>query len=338
MKKIIQLLTFKKIFFITLSLLVLILILLTLKAKDDQTEPSPKIEPPKIYTNTQAQVPIRLSINEQDFTLPKTLPVYTIENPEKSVEEYQTTANKFSFPNPPYKYVGSGQGKILIWSGEQGTLTIAPQIQKIEFKSAINIPSESFLITDKEIISAAKEFIISKKLLSEENLEFSQIKFISTAYDRFRSTNKNEANMANVIFHQTINGFKIVNSTPITGSISVHVNTGGNIQAVYIEQVEQLSKQENLSIKTFKELESSISTATLQSLDDGNIDVLFSPLSEIKLVDINKTTITYLKEFSQNQTLLQPIFVLEGVATLKDGKKVSALFYLPAISKQNLKQ
>ncbi len=175
------------------------------------------------------------------------------------------------------------------------------------------------------------DFLKQIGLIDINNLNLSSVQFLKTATEGLTSGDRSSADFAYLLFEQKINGYPIISNAPGIGTVNVRINRDNKVVAFDMTLVNySIQSNTNYQIKSFDELVSSLPQAKIQNLDSS-----FSSL--ISKVTITDAKISYLREYSTNQTILQPIFVLTGTTGSNDSSQgTPVILYLPAISGQYL--
>ncbi len=336
----------KRVAFIIITSFVVALVLINIfiirpqeKAKKEeetstQTLPQPVIQAPieigEVYN-------IISNLNKNDIQIPENLPIYTLKTAPFSFDESTDIAKSLGFSEILRSLDDINLGKVYVSYENAGSIRIVPSLRLTDFKARVeyDLPDKTFP-NDEELKSIAKNYLVDKGLVSEENLEFSQIRFLNLSIDQISIVEKNSANIADVQFREKLGQYPIINVTTGVGTINVKINREGKVASVYVDRTGTISEQKEYPTKTFEELESLMIEAKIVALDQGNINLFELTEEEIVSIAIDKAHIAYFQEYEANQALLQPVFVLRGNAELKTRGTVSATLYLPAISNNYL--
>lgn len=330
-----------KIILLSILLLPLVIIIVTVsfsprKPKQGIVEPPPqKITQPKPTTFLQGKLQIESRLKKDNFQVPDKLPIYEFISPKVTYQSSLETARKLGFSSDPFILTDASQGTVYLWSEDSKYLKIVPSQNIIDYKNSIISINKTILPNDELLIEAAKKFLQDSQLIDTNKIKLYKIQFFDSGVeDFFTLKDRADADLASVLFQESIDKYPIINPSPDVGTINVKVNTEEKIVAVYLHQLKNVKRGTEYPLKSFEEFEISLAKATIHSLDNGNIDLLRIKQEDTEKVYIDNLSIAYLTEFSSSQEILQPIFLLSGSAKLRDGRLVSALLYLPAISER----
>lgn len=340
---------FKKIALIATASIIFVLVLIYisivqpgLKTREKETAPVPGTLPEPLLesaleTATEKPFNVISKLKKDGVQIPEKLAVYTLKTEPFSFTESVNIAKRFGFSGKLRTLEDVSLGEVYVLYENAGYLRIVPSLRLIDFKASIPYDTaKQFFPEDNSLISTAKKFLIEKGVVSEKNLEFSEIRFLDVVAGAVAVTEREQANTADVHFREKLNQYPVVNVTVGVGTISVRINKDGQVVAAYVDQTDSVSDKKDYPLKTFEELELSLPKAKIHGLEHGSINLFTLRPDEIEIVTIEKASIGYFQEYGPNQTLLQPVFVLEGKAKLQDRDPVSALLYLPAISDKYL--
>lgn len=320
-------------FLIIISIIMIVLLLRKPKQKVIEP-PMQKISQPKPATFFQGKFQIQSRLKKENFKFPEKLPVYEVVSSKLTYQSSLEIAKKLALSSDPFILTDAGQGTVYLWSEDIKYLKIIPSLNIIDYKNSVPI-NKTALPSDELLIDTAKKFLQNSQLIDADKIKLYKIQFFDSGVeDFFALKSRADADLASILFQETLDKYPIVNPSPDTGTINIKLNSEGKVVAAYTHQLKNIKQRTEYPLKSFGELETSLINATIHSLDNGNIDLLRTKQTDIEKVYIDSSEIAYLIEFSSGQELLQPVFVLNGSAKFKDGRLASALLYLPAISEQ----
>lgn len=297
-----------------------------------QQQPIPQ---PVIESNYgEGSINIESLLKENDISIPSSLPLYSINQTAMSFEESSAVASRLGFSEDPQSLTDAKYGLVYIWSNNKiGNLRIVAGLHIIDYKGIpTNQPLKNSFKEEPEIISKAIRFLVSSGLILENSISSPQIRYLNLTEEGLAEAEKDAASVAEVRFEETLGQYPIVNATPDVGTINAILDRGSLVISAYIDRANIIKAESNRRLKTFSSMLASIREAKILSLDNGNIDLSSLSGARINKVTVNNASIGYYQEFSQNQSLLQPVFILRGIAQLRSGDNVSALLYLPALA------
>jgi len=161
---------------------------------------------------------------------------------------------------------------------------------------------------------------------------FFQLRELSIGPGGHTTTDEKQPNTISVSFIKKIDNIPVFASSYETGEININFNADKEIISVYIDDIPQIFGKQNYPALSKDQLVASLKSATLQSLNNGKINIADIDLGMVQKARIKNITIAYLQEYRIDQTSLQPVYVLQGEASLADGTSVPTVFYLPALA------
>ncbi len=296
-------------------------------------QPSPTTLPTVNTSPSDINIPkknitITSTLSPEGISIPPTIPVYQLSPLDLSTSNINNLAKLFGFTTPSYQTTGV-DGTVYFFSENGRQLRIVPDLSLVDYKHFSDTPSANLFPSDSQLINTAQNFLNSLNLA--KNLVFKQINFINYDDEHFYTVNHNQATYAHIYFEQVIDKYPIINTSPKFGTISIMLNKDSQVVQIYLDSFSTFTPQSNINLKTFTQLEKSISSATIQSLDNGNLQSDSQEINQLTRIVVSSAHIAYLKDVS-TPNLLQPIFVLNGTGYLSSNKTVPALLYLPAIN------
>jgi hypothetical protein len=318
---------------IGITIVMLVLTKAFQKKPISQQSPIPK---PIIESNySKGALSIESVLKKSDINIPASLPVYSLDQSEISLEESIKIAARLGFSESPQSLNDIRFGPVYVWSDTKaGNLRIVASLHIIDYKGVQAQPEtkKNPFKSEQEIIARAKRFLVGAELTTEEAASSPQVRYLNMAEEGLIEAEKENAGTAEVRFKETLGQYPVINATPDVGTINVALDRENSVISAYIDKVSILKIEEGRQLKTFSALLASMKDAKVLSLDNGNMELSSLAKSEINKVIVEGASIGYYQELSQNQLLLQPIFVLTGHAQFRNGKSVSALLYLPALT------
>ncbi len=329
---------FKKYIFIFIIIGLLILVIIFVVSRNrGQVQIPQKISAPTLVDRSVSAYQVKSALVENDLKLPTSMPLYVLDKQPFVFEEVSKLAKNLGFTNEVQKLNDVNSGVVYLWINSTGSLRVIPSTHIVDYSfkdtSTSNLNRNPF--DENQLLQTAEKFLVDKGFIgSKENLDLLRINYLKIDGSEIGYSTTGSADLAQVMLKQLIDGYQIVNPTPGVGTISVMINKNGNVTLVYYDGLNPVVSKTNYTIKIFKELVDNIDKAKIQSVSVSGHDSDISILQSVKEVVVNKAEVAYLKEDVPSQSLLQPIFLLQGTATLQDGSQVQVVLYLPAISNQ----
>lgn len=282
--------------------------------------------------------------SEAEFAkIPRTLPVYQTRNftKEEIISRYAKIITDLDFPGTPEEQQRP-DGKYLIWREGENYLGINVSSGQLMFsgKTSLSSSPETTTFSSSQIQNLVKQKLISWGLISEE-AKIEEINGFGVAgLELIPVPNLSQAVVFQIIIEPDFEGYPLVGLGPARNLIEAKIDYQGTLLSLFFN-LHQVDKEtvDNYPIKSFEE--------TVNEIKDGQaqvIQVLTSKqeersapsLEEILSVKFSSISVAYY-ETTEAQEFYQPIFLLKGNITLKEGEILQASFILPAISGEYLK-
>jgi len=305
--------------------------------------PSPKIESYSIST-----IP-NLSQLEKNFPLfNHKISVYQVGFSSLSDQKAILIAEKFGFSAPPIVLTQSLGETSYNWDTEENNLSI--NLRRGEINYSLNILGHpEFIKGELPLLSEVKEkiesFLKENSLFPPEgiNLGIKEVFYVKNFFPYFEKVNEKEkADLIQIKLEYQINKNKVVAVSDYPPSISIFI--GPEFKIVLLNYYLLCNKIELLKevypLKTKDEILKNIKTnPRISYLSISTGDNPTSSLEEQKQLVTNLSfdniELVYYK-YDPLQSYLQPVFLITGKATLKDGTQAEAGLYLPAIKDEYL--
>lgn len=303
---------------------------------------APKVVPgafpkPSIPVSFKGEFPFEFKIEE--ISLPKELPVLEV-SPAGKIPEAQAreVAENFGYDFEPRIAEDIYDGTTYIWEEQGSVLYVRARTKKIEYQAYTNPASAiNKQLSNDALIQIAKDFLLSNRLISPEEVEFSSFVFYKADPSRegLYPAPKNEAIFYQLNFSPKFSGFEILTIDPTKTPVYVTLLPDGNVyqaQVTWLGEVKQ--SQEFFKTKDIEEIKNSLGEAVLVSLDDGNVYLEDLGTEDIQKVAVSEIKAAYFRE-SPETKIYQPIYLLEGMARVRGfSQEIRATLYLPALSSQ----
>jgi len=287
------------------------------------------------------EVAYDLRLNQQDFiSLPSSLPVYKTRKftNEEVISRFAEIIVDLGFLGSP-KIEARGGISFLVWQEEKNYLSINPSSGQFTFvgKAPLGTPGEKYDV--KEIQTLVRQQLTAWGLISNEVLIKEVIGFGIAGLELIPLKDPIQASVFQLVLETKIDNYPLVGLGPARNQLEVKIETNGNLLSFFFN-LHQVQKEavDNYPLKSL--------TETINSLEkgEGQLIRVFStpqkerslpPLSEIQKITIDSLSLAYY-ETIEVQNFYQPVFLLKGEISLKDGKNYQADFILPAIVSQYL--
>jgi hypothetical protein len=321
----------RKIIFISFFVLVaLLLLFIYLYSKTPKKFITPLQIPTEIATGDYK---IEQEFTEKDFNFPKSLPLLTVKpTTELSDEESKSLGSKLGFLDEPQIINDYFEGKLFFWHKQEGDLTIYPKARMVIYTSdsALSKSTQGRTLSEGEIIKKATDFLTQNSFFDPNQIKFTTINYLKKD-SHTDITTKDKAEMYLLNFAPKIAAYSILSLDPINSNVSVYVTKSGLITRAKIVLLgEMLESKETYTLKNYIEVVSSLHQAKIVSLEDGNITSVDSSITPIQSVKVKSIELAYF--IDESNPAIYPVFLIKGIADLKNMGELSAFLYLPAIS------
>lgn len=301
------------------------------------------ISPPKIENYFGNNLNITQDLNKSDFNnFPKTLSyLKQVGLSPFTPDEMNKIATSFDFTISPLEFNDIKEGKIYIWNSDRYSLIIYSKSRKIELTPAFNptnlintAPNKQ--LSDEDYKNLTMDILVEKLGINKGLLKFSNIIYLKNeeGLEFYRKTTKEESQITQVNMYSTEGSLPIFTTNPQESQIIVQFTKDGeilNIKASLYSGYKQSEIEYN--IKDYSEVVKTINDSVLVSLNDSNVNLPDLKPEEIESINIKNISLVYLQE-SLTSDMLQPVFLLEGTAKVKEfDNEITASLYLSAYSK-----
>lgn len=317
---------------------VFIIILITIQNKNRTTAPSITTSPIptiKIVKEYDQNFPINITVGENSLNIPQKTMVYKIESSQYTDTKIKEIAGSLGFETSSYRKSNDQiLGDTISFSSNNAYLRIVPSLNIIDYKK--NLGFEGITkdnINDSYYIDTATKFIKDKKLVANDDqlvINTTRHMYIDE-WGHVKDT-KN-TNAISVSFTKKIGEYEVVSPSYETGVVRVVFNTKNEIVFVYVDDTPKFTDFLEYNLKNLNEIKKGVQElSALKSINNGKISPLEISKDSISSAQIDSIKLAYLQELDVKQKYLQPVFVLEGSLSFKDGGVVVGTFLMPALS------
>ncbi|EKD57610.1 MAG: hypothetical protein ACD_57C00212G0002 [uncultured bacterium] len=334
----------KKLKFIALTLAILILFIFiglqfTNKPKQEiPTKPSlaPQANIPK-YINQPIE--IQNETKAEDIKIPTEAALLKFNNYDKPLteQEIESISTTFGVTKQVRIYDDAYGGKTHIWLEDDFSLFIYTKSRTVGYNKNEKPPR----IINKQL---------SNDVLANTALQFTTSHFPQTISNSLKVGNINywkseglehrekvenlaDADLIQVNLSPSVSSFKVVSLDPQSSPSSVWVLPNGEVFSLSMVLMGEVKEGlEKYKLKTYEEVVNNIGSASLISVDNGNLSVTELKPTQIEMLKVINIELAYLFN-PENLEYLQPIFILEAQGSILN-QETNAFLYLPAISSQ----
>jgi hypothetical protein len=322
----------RKIFLIIVFLCLVVSLFIFYLSKKKQEEITIPLPTPNIPSLVKGTYPVEVDFKE-GFDFPSKIPLLNLQKgvfPEKTITEI---ANNLGFGEP---FIANDvfDGKTYVYQGETATLTVSVKNQELNY-TLNSIPSfANKQLSDSSLVNLATNFLTENGFVSPDDIQFASFSYLKeTAGQGLYSVSKEEATFYQVNFSSVVSETTILTLNPQDTPIYVRILPDGTVFKARVIRLGTISESlTQYKLKTYDEVVSEITNATLISLDDGNIHLSDIPEGSIENILISEVRLVYLLDSPTSQ-ILQPVYLFKGKATISGfPSEVNASLYLPAVS------
>ncbi len=322
-------------FLIIAGLILALIVIFIVFEKSRQVKTASSLPPVDIPKITSEKIPVEITFSKKDFNFPDKISVLEKQPAILSDQEVAAIAQKLGFTSGPQKAKDALEGDMIIYSSEKAYLIATLAKGKIEYQltSRPLVLNKGF--SDSQLIKNATDFLSQNNLVTEGSIKFSSFAFLKTGGPQgFTITNKNDSSFYQLNFAPQVSSLEVITLNPINSPIAVRLLPDGRVYGATVFRFGSVKESsDKFKVKSFESVSSSINAngATLINLDQGNLSPTDLVSGAISKVTLNEIKMAYLE--SGDSSLLQPVFILNGVAQITGlSKEVAATFYLPAVA------
>jgi len=272
--------------------------------------------------------------------VPNTLPVYkTRDFSKEEVLSYLAKAiTDLGFYGQPIEEK-INENLYLTWREEENYLNVNVSSGQFSFvgktplsqNQAIGASQVNTLVTDK---------LISWELISDKPLVKELAGFTEVDMELYPVSDINKANFFKIALEPTFNNYPLVGIGLEKNLIEATIDNKGTLVTLSF-LLHQISQDivGHYPIKAYEVIIQEIEVGLAQIIETTTKDNKYKPIpqrDQIQEVKITSISVAYY-ETTEAQEFYQPIFLLKGNITLKEGEILQASFILPAISSEYLK-
>lgn len=343
---------FFKRYWVFILLATIVTSLLTIRLIQVQREKPPKPLPSPAYgvlppPQSEFSQPLgtgviyTLLFTEASFAnLPSSLPVYQTKKltQEEALSRLAKVIVDLGFLGQP-KIQTRGEKKYLIWREEENYLELDVVSGQFSFVGK-NQLAENQTIT----ISQAEKLVADKLTtwkLVENKPQTKKIEgFDTVGLELIPALNLSQATVFKISFTPTFNNYPLVSLGQAENLIEATINNQGALLTLFfsLHQIDPETATD-YPLKSYEEMTNEIESGQAQIIEVSTKTGQNLPLPQqekIREVKISSLSLVYY-ETTEIQDYYQPVFLLKGEITLREGTKYQASLILPALSSEWLK-
>lgn len=272
---------------------------------------------------------------------PKTLPILNLKRRTSLITaEMRSFAEKLGFSGEPKGEQDIISGPIYIWSNNKYLLSIYPQIIRIEYElDLISNPPPQLGVLPEPTVAKEKLFALFRQLeIPTEGVSFEQKERYYSVNDLgFYVVSKDKASILELNFNPIFNQTPIVTNSPEAQSITATFNKGGNIVGFKFQvPIALLAAGHPYLLKNLDDIKNS--TYTEGKILQATLDYQGTTLEDVNLISINISKINLAYFLDDKTDIIQPIYIMHGLAQDSRNESHKIQIYLPAIKSEYFKQ
>lgn len=330
---------------VLLGVLIFIGLIIYLYFRLQQSRPSdetslgnpPKLFEPNVDSLYKGKYSISLALNDPNLRLPEKIPVFSLSNTPFTEDQIQTISTNLDINSEPIRTNGKVFGPTLVYSTKDAYLRIIPNSRIVDYKKHVSVLNPfTNILSDTDTENIARAFLKQKQILiNDAELSLAGIKKLNQNEDEGLGSNKSTSvNSIDITFTRLLNNSPIITEAYNNSLVRVSINSKSEVYAVYIQDIVQPNPVGDYPARNLIDITASLENeAKLQSLDNGKIDLLANQTGLVSDIQIKEISLAYYLANSSANQVLQPYYLLKGIATLKDGSDVPSELIIRAISK-----
>lgn len=273
-----------------------------------------------------------------DFKFPQKLPYLQQTNiPSVTIEAAKKIASNLGLTGDPLVVTGIKNQSSFIWNGDPKSLVVDQSTNNVQVVSSASIRDLvagglGKGLPDGDYSTLAQDFLINKIGLSASTLHFSGFSYfkIQNGIESFAKGTKEDSDIVQLNYYQGGNNLPILTTNPDEPQIYVRLLKGGafvsfsaNLGADFQNSVNEYP------LKNYDQFSQDIGNSIIVSLNDNNINLPDLESDSISNIQVNTVSLVYLLNGSRD-TIVQPVFLIQGTADVSGRGNVSLSMYLPA--------
>jgi hypothetical protein len=289
---------------------------------------------PSIPSSITGTLPIEVSVKSSDFIFPKELPTLSLSLKVLNKESVEAISEKLGLGTSLDEFEDVNEGIKYFIDTDKYSFIATPKTAIIKYGMTASdfpiVPNKN--LSDTELTRVATDFLVKNGFYGESQIKSLPVIYFKTdpSGEGFIQTSKTSAQLFQVGFLFSSSKYEIVTDYSEGQQIFVRILPDGTIYDSEILLAESVKEGiTNYPLKNYDDLINNLSQAKLISLDGGFVSPSDLTIKDIQNLKIEKISLVYFLEKGK-ESLLQPIFVLEGPATLSKSSANYAKIYLPA--------
>lgn len=318
----------------------IVFIVYKIKANKQVTAPVEKFQQnlniPNYFQGSKLKV--ANNIKGSAFKFPQKLPYLQQAGvPPMSMEEAKKIASNLGLSGDPLIVSGVEKVSSLIWNGDKVSLIITQSTNNIQVVSSVSVRSlvanglGSGLAGEK-YLSLAQDFMANRMDMDPPSLHFSGYSYfkVQDGVETFVKGTKNDYDVVQLNYYSGSASLPIVTTNPDEPQIYIQFLKDGTLVSFTANLGSSLQSSPNeYPLKNYDQFSQELDNGIIVSLNDNNINLPDLKSSSISNVKVDNVSLVYLLT-SPTDTVIQPVFLIQGTADVLGSGNVALSMYLPA--------
>jgi hypothetical protein len=294
-----------------------------------------RIPTPVLPHYIEGKLPLKLNINKDKFNMPEDIKIIGIKPTLITQTKATNVASTFD-GNPEFStFQGLEKGTIYIWRSNLFTLMIYPSTNSFKYNlTDTTIPSipNNRRMSQDNIKEKAITFLIDHKILSKDDIVPISVNplVINGLSEGFQSTTENKASIFQVNFSYKILNRQIFSNDYASPLIYVRLLPDGTVYSMEANLLGEIQEDnKTVILKNYEDIQNSLDQAVLIGFQNDYINVNDINISDVQEISIDTISLVYLKDKASAE-VLQPVYLLEGKAKVRNSSVNYAQLYLQA--------
>ncbi len=289
---------------------------------------------PSISSSIAGKLPIEILVKKDDFDFPTTLPLLNISKGRLDRNIVLEFSNKLGLGENIEEFEDINEGIKYYTNSDKYFLVATPKTSMLQFGLSSNeFPNVvKKALTDEDVSRIATEFVVKNGFYSRDQIQNSPVKYYRRANvgEGLEASDRGSAEVFQVGFILKSADYEILSSFSTNSLISVQMLPDGQIYNAEILLVGEPQKGiTEYPLKRYDDLAANLNEARLISLYGDYISPSDTKIQNITSLKVEKIRLAYLLEEGK-ENFLQPIFLLEGPASIISSSVNYATLYMPA--------
>ena len=325
----------KKYIFAVLGILALAaVVFVVVKVRQTGEEAAVTPRKPDIPNYVVGKLPIEILVKPEGFNFPARLPTLSVTKRSFDKNIAVSFAEKLGVGSTLDEFEDINEGIKYYASTDKYFFIATPKTSVIKFGLSVSeLPAvASKGIGDNEFISIATKFLTDNGFYTEEQIKPLPIAYFksSPVTEGLEKTDRASAGLFEVGFIPSSSEFDILTNYSAAPQILLQILPDGTMYNAEVLLVSSIQKGlTDYPLKAYEDVVAGLGEARLIGLSGDYISPSDLMIKDISSLKVEKISLVYLLEQGK-EDLLQPIFLLEGPAVIRNSTANYAVIYMPA--------